>query len=488
MRVLIEPPWQDWRLGPGPGSPAPGSPGATGGRDELAACCARPPRGVAPVPPAAGGEGATRPPLGASTRIVATGHQAWLWHPGVLAKYIAAAEAARRLGAVPLAVVVDHDVHDALRLELPVRQSDRLSVVRGDLAPSVANVPAGAQRPADPEDVLHTLRSLRDASTAGAAGVQTLIDAWTGLPASSSLADQVALVLARLMRPYVGAMAMVHASDLMELAPAQALLARMLAEARRCAQAYNQAVAQHPHAGIEPLSISPELVELPLWRWTAGSPRRRVYADLTSSVSIFVTADGQAIDPGALKPDEHLAPRALLLTGLMRWAFCDLFIHGRGGAIYDQVTQQWWRLWTSAPLAPDTVVSADLFLPLDAPVAGADELAHAQWWAHHLPHNIDRVAADLAGEPQDWARRKGTLLAHMEDDRDRVRRAGSFAQLHELNRALAQARPQLLAQAQQQLDRARVGLANRALAARRDWCFALYPPAQLAELAAAIRA
>jgi hypothetical protein len=429
-----------------------------------------------------------RTPLAATRRIVATGHQAWLWHPGILAKYLAAAHAARVLDATPLAVVVDHDVHDALRLELPMRQGDRLTVLRIDLAPSRADIPSGAQPPVDPALVLTTLRGLTAATQPELVNLQPLLDAWTDLPASSSLADQVALVLGRLMRPYLGDMALVHASDLMDLGPARELIARMLADIGPCLRAYNQAAAEFPHAGIEPLPLGPDRGELPLWYWTPGSPRQKVHAHLATSGATLAAGAGQGIDPRHLRPDEHLAPRALLLTALMRSAFCDLFIHGLGGAVYDRVTERWWQLWTGGELAPKTVVSADVFLPLDVPINTPEQWHRAQWWAHHLPHNIDRVAADLGAPERSWAQRKRELLTHMADDRDRPRRAGAFAQLHELNGRLAQARPGLLDAARRDLDRTRAGLANRALAARRDWCFALYPPAQLMELAAAIRA
>jgi hypothetical protein len=211
-----------------------------------------------------------------------------------------------------------------------------------------------------------------------------------------------------------------------------------------------------------------------------------VYADLTAPGASLTTGDGRRIDPGVPGPDEHLAPRALLLTALMRGAFCDLFIHGLGGAGYDRITERWWRLWTGSELAPKTTVSADIFLPLDVPISTTQQWSQAQWWAHHLPHNIDRVATDLGARERSWVSRKRDLLAHMGDDRDRPRRAGAFAGLHEVNGLLARARPQLLDAARRDLDRTRAGLANRAVAAKRDWCFALYRPAQLAELGDAI--
>jgi hypothetical protein len=471
MRVVIDPPWADWRLAPG----GPGTPD----RRALGDCCAGAPRGVVDLAP-----GQARTPLADTRRIVATGHQAWLWHPGVLAKYIAAAHAAKAMDATALAVIVDHDVHNALRLDLPIRQGDRLSVRSVDLAPSRAGLPIGAQMPADPATVL---ANLRDAAGQTALDLRPLMEAWTDLPAASSLADQVALVLGRLMRPYTGDMATAHASDLMELPPARELMGRMLREATVCIRAYNRAVSELPHMGIEMLSLGREMVELPLWHWTPGSPRRKVYAGLAGADASLTTGDGREIDLDHLSPADHLAPRALMLTALMRWAFCDLFIHGIGGSRYDQITERWWQLWTGGEPAPKAMVTADVLLPLDVPVCTAEQLHRAQWWVHHLPHNIDRVAKDLDGEARGWEAQKSGTLAHMNDDRDRRRRATAFAQLHDLNARLAKVRPALVQAARRELDAALAGVANRVVAGRRDWCFALYPPAQLQELGEALR-
>jgi hypothetical protein len=283
-------------------------------------------------------------------------------------------------------------------------------------------------------------------------------------------------------------MAVVHASDLMDLPPARELIARMLGDAPACIRDYNQAVSESPHTGIESLSLVRDLIELPLWHWTPGSPRRKVYADLASSDAILTTADGPEIDLNHLSAQDHLAPRALLLTALMRWAFCDLFIHGIGGARYDRITERWWELWMGGQLAPKTMVTADVFLPLDVPISTAEQLHKAQWWAHHLPHNIDRAADDWDAPARARVAQKREILAHMNDDRDRGRRGEAFAQLHQLNAQFVQARPDLLEGARRELDVARAGVANRAVASRRDWCFALYPPTQLQELTSAVGA
>lgn len=406
--------------------------------------------------------------------LLATGHQAWLWHPGILAKDIAMQAAAQRLRAQGVHLVVDQDAHEALQLDLPVQKDDALSARTLRLAPTLPTVPTGAQPPADVDRILDTLRS------AGDDRVQPLIDAFTNLPPCRTLAEQMAVVLVRLMQPYTGPLPLLFVSDLAKMPTYPALIEAMLHDARRCAQLYNAAVAAHPQAGVSQLVIERDRVELPLWLVHWGEARQRIYADLADATPVLTDASGSAVDAQS----DTLLPRALLLTAIMRGQCCDLFIHGKGGGVYDQITDQWWQSWRGETLAPNAVVSADMHLDFDVPVSTPDDVTRAVWFRHHIPHNVDRHLG-LDGE---LAQHKRHLLAHMSDDRDKRRRYAAFQQIHAANAALAARHPDVLREAEAQFSRTMQGLANAAVAQRRDWCFALYPEAKLRRLHAAFEA
>jgi hypothetical protein len=264
------------------------------------------------------------------------------------------------------------------------------------------------------------------------------------------------------------------ASDLAGLDIYESIVSRMLADAHRCASLYNRAVAEFPGAGMTPMVVGRELVELPMWAVRWNESRQRVFVDLSDSDPMFVYDDGEPIDREAVT----LLPRALMLTAVMRGYLCDLFIHGTGGLVYDKVTEAWWNAWAGETLSPMAGVTADVFLALGAPVADRAELDRAVWYRHHLPHNLDRVLG-LDGQA---AQRKREILEHMNDDRDKARRRAAFGELHQINRDLAEQHPQAVVSAQQKLHLAQVGVINARTSARRDWCFALYPPASLHEL------
>jgi len=422
--------------------------------------------------------------LSPSNSIIATGHQAFLWHPGILAKDVAAACAGQHHRAGVLHVVVDQDAHQALGLEVPIQKQGRLTTRVIDLAeydPGIPGVPTASQGPADTDIVVERLRQVRkDVTQTVGLGIDRVIQAFTDLPVCHTLAQQLTLVLARLRQPYVGLFPVVFASELCRLEVFQGLIDQMLANARRCVGCYNRAVEARPKAGVGTLRVEPDRVELPIWLLRWGQPRQRVFADLADSQAVLTLEDGQVVD----RDQGVLAPRALLLTGFLRWRCCDLFIHGRGGDVYDKITEQWWRDWLDVELAPMAMVSADLYLDFQkVDVSTPAQIEQAVWWSHHLPHNIDRVL-QLDSE---LALTKHQLIAQMNDDRDQQRRAAAFEEIHRINRGLAKAHQPVLDQADQKVELAKVGLANREVAMKRDWSFALYGPDRLRELVRAVK-
>ena len=410
-------------------------------------------------------------------RVVATGHQAWLWHPGILAKDLAASAVARRFDAAAVHIVVDHDAHEALSLSLPVVQGDRLEVHQLKLAEDDPQVPTGCRPPAEAQQVVAVLHeATRQLGPSLAVDLSPIIDAYEHVGECRTLAEQTAAVLGRLSSPYTGPMARIYSSSLCRLIGFKQLVERMVSDAPSCVASYNRAVDECPGAGVAPLAVQRRRVELPLWLLEWQRPRRRVFADLTGSKPALVGADGRSIDRQAT-----LAPKALLLTAVMRDLVCDLFIHGQGGAVYDRVTERWCSDWLGRELAPRATVSADVLLSFDVPLARGDQLERALWRRHHLPHNLDR-ALGLTGAP---VRRKRDLIAHMDDDRDGIRRYQAFEAIHRINGELAAQHHDVLEQAKRQVSLARSGVSNRRFALKRDWCFGLYPAEQLHKLAEA---
>ena len=484
MRVMCEPPIGRWVVGGPRGGPVGG-----GSAHEPAHRGAL----VRAVNDNAARLGAGR--LSSGTSIVATGHQATLWHPGILAKDLAAGHAAGRHDAQPLHLVVDQDEYDPLAVEVPVRRGDRLGIERLQLASVQVGVPPSCQGPVDPVGVRSVCDGVRgEFGDALLVDLDAIVHAFEGAAGAVTLAEQAAVVVGKLREPYAGNLPLVFASQAAALPGFGSVLGRMLREARVCAVEYNAAAAAHPAAGVAPMTITPERVELPLWWLRWGRARQRVYADVAGGDAVLCTAGGERIradveEGGPLGDGAgRLAPRALLLTALMRRAWCDFFVHGAGGAGYDRVTDRWWAGWAGwagEVLAPYAAVSADVTMGFDVPVSDGSGLARAVWRAHHLPHNVDRVL-EAGSDVPPVVLEKRRLLAHMDDDRDRRRRADAFARIHAINRELAAEHREMIESARRAVGSARDGVANRRAALKRDWCFAFYDPADLRELSRGI--
>lgn len=411
--------------------------------------------------------------------LVLTGHQAEFWHPGILAKYLAADAAAAALGAHAAWLVVDQDLSEADSARYPARRNDdRLVAARLDLAseaPLAPDLPAAARPPLDvpelrfPDGAPPAAAYVRD-------GLERIAAALRDHAHAPNLGRQVAGALADLLEPLAGRAPTIFATDLHRTDLFAELVDRMDREPERCIAAYNAAARAHPGAGIRPLHADDVNVryELPLWRIEPGKPRRRVYAEDLPSI-----------------PREQLAPRALFMTGLLRLAGCDLFIHGTGGGGadetkggYDAVTDDWLRAWLGrADLAPVTVVTATRLLPLDAePIPTDDEIRRADWTAHHARHD-----PAILGDPAAAAEKRRLVerIRHLKYHGDP---APTYAAMHALlQRARAEHAPRL-AELQRHADRLRARRHDAAVLADRTWPFPLYPRESLLTLRNEVRA
>ena len=456
-RIVVEPPLEQWH-------PAAGS--ASDHEAFAALLHHRPETGTAAPPPGV-------------DDVIATGHQPWLWHPGILAKDIAAAAFARRTGGEAVHLVVDHDPLDTLHLDLPRQQGSALHAHTLTLHTCPPGVPPASLPPADGARIAESIGAAQEApGGAPTAEFTALCSAWKDASPARTLAEQIACVLGLLRAPLMSPPRVFFSSALHRLPAFGAMLDLWCNDPMRSAALYNEAAAAHPEGQVTALQIGRDRIELPFWALRWQQPRLRVYAETDGGALVTETGTDVREQDDAI----ILAPKAITMMALLRSACCNFFVHGTGGARYDAVTDHWWAAWRGTPLAPRAMVTADLSLPFDAPVAAPQQLAAALWKAHHLPHNLDRVMRLSGPEVQ----RKRVLLETMNDDRDRSRRAAAFDEIHRINAALARRHGATIEAAHQDVQRMRDGMANRRIARRRDWCFALHDGSQLQSLARAL--
>lgn len=207
-----------------------------------------------------------------------SGHQAILWHPGILAKYIAAGACARASGASAAWVVVDQDTPPPHELAWPRRagiNSNRVLIgaQRLDYAsPCDADVPACAR----PTLVAKTLddTSLFIDSAGALPRIRAAINDAARAP---NAAEQITRAIESLLPPSIAPVPAFFATSIARTDFFAAVVRHMRSDPHRCIEAYNAAALAYPDADIRPLDASS--LELPLWRISgpigrAHTPRR----------------------------------------------------------------------------------------------------------------------------------------------------------------------------------------------------------------------
>jgi hypothetical protein len=396
--------------------------------------------------------------------VIMSGHQPTIWHPGILAKYIAASAAADSFDAHASWLVVGHVVADAHSIEYPTADYSR---ARLPITPPASDQTIAARTP--PLNIREDELKVRGVLPTVQDGAARILDALQKHQTMDSLAQQLSHATQDLLRGFTPPLQTICSTRFAGTDLFIELLARMRADPNAAAKTYNAAIRTVPHTGIAPLGIdesNPGSTEMPVWVIRDDGSRRKAFAR----------------DLDTANPD-RFSPRALLNTGVARLAGCDLFIHGSGGAAYDLATERWFESWLGRSLSPAVLVSADLFLPIEHNPASEQTLEHARWTLHHARHN-PAVLSDAKA-----ASAKQKLLNEIED----ARLAGLnpdalYREMHTLLDAYNSDHSKDFDTLRTTIESAERAARVRSLACDRGWAFPLYAPDLLEQFARSISA
>ncbi|MBW7905950.1 MAG: hypothetical protein LC135_10810 [Phycisphaerae bacterium] len=451
-----------------------------------------------------------RQALGLGGPLVVTGHQAEFFHAGVFAKNIAADILAERAGApAALFLLVDSDTPKTAHLALPAHAA-------GELRRATLSIPGCDPRlpvefhAASPEDWDRFFGEIRrHMAGADLRVLDVLTSAWV----APTLADALAVALPEIERGLgLRGARVVRVSRLSETAAFRAFAAHLLLNAEALAHAYNTAQVtfrlrhrlRNPSRPVPPLEVNQGAVETPFWLINERGDRRRQ--------RLFVRPTGGAIEvladrtPIALLERDHLAdpawhaapwplahahwrlrPRALALSCFARLMLADLFIHGIGGAKYDEVTDDFAQRLFGEPLPPYACVTATLHLPgADAAAPSAVEIHRARRDLHWNPQrHLRTIPADLAAR-----RRQAVEASRRLRERSpsaHAARRGVFNEIRALNEQMLSVAAGERAELEKRLAAEERRAAAARVAADREYFFALHPRDALLALAAALR-
>jgi hypothetical protein len=420
-------------------------------------------------------------------RVIATGHQAEFFHPGVLAKSIVAAAVARTADADALFVWVDSDVTRNTSLVFAAQAGGRLSRaalpipgLRRDVA--VEALPDASI--ADWREFWHAIsaRALRAAET-------PIADCAAAFLTTSSLCDGLAAAQDAILRRLgiANPLRSVRVSQLAETPEFRALAAALVRTGSALALAYNAALEGARTAGK--LLVDVERWEVPLWAFQRDGVRRRVVAVRGKNGIVLHALDGPVVGHcgESLEPADgwRIRPRALLLSAFFRLLLADVFIHGIGGEAYDRVTEAWLLRGTGIVLPPIGVASGTLHLPADSNPDAATATPPTDHQLRHNPQRYLPVSDDLA-------RRRRELIAQCielrtKQPRQRERRRSVRAQIRDVLDAILAAASADVAEIRRRRERLGAALRRRQVLEDRSYFYGLYLSKDLQRLADTLR-
>jgi hypothetical protein len=437
---------------------------------------------------------------------IVSGHQPELYHPGVWIKNFAINGLARRNHAAPLHVVVDSDTVKSTSIHLPNWRTGpiHVSLTSENYDAWEGEVPFLGREIHDPA----RFRSFPDQS-------KSVWGDWPFRPILPEFWQEAVrtyeATVERLREKYQEDSSptlmwcLARPRQLLEqkwgclnreqwlcMFDRQAFIGQILADLPRFHAAYNDSVrayrrkyrlrsASHP---MPDLSRDGDYFEAPFW-WVEFEPSRRHRLFVRAHADRLELRPGRNGKPVPVPRDSPFAfgmvgggaeivTRALTTTMFIRLCVADLFIHGIGGAKYDEVTDDVIREYFGIEPPEYMVVSGTLRLPFPAfPCTPAERhrlqrgLRDLQWNPERHLSPSDPKVADLVAEKDRWRAKA---------PQDKAGRRERFRRLQQINLLLREPLPASLLETQRQwLDQCDQEMRANDILRRRDYAFVLHP-------------
>lgn len=347
--------------------------------------------------------------------IVLSGHQPQLFHPGVWYKNFVLGDLAHEVRGVGVHLLIDSDLCRTAAIRVPTGSIDapRAEAVAYDQ--SAADVPFEERRVND--EAIFESFARRTAAVLRPLVAEPLVEEfWPLLCERAPGEDNLGLRVAKGRHALEGELGN-HTLELPQSAVCQIpefswFVMHVLAHLPRFWAAHNDALATYRRAHrlrnhatpVPDLSQEDRWLEAPFWIWSADDPRRRAMfvrprgdrLEISDRHERTITLSLSEDCDAALAADElraaaaqrvKIRTRALATTLFARLFLGDLFLHGIGGAKYDQVTDEVARQFFGFSLPLYATASATLRLPIDHPTASVARLRRAQQQLRELEYH-----------------------------------------------------------------------------------------------------
>lgn len=468
------------------------------------------------------GESPAESPAAGDCGFIVDGHQPSLFHPGVWVKNFAIHHVARQTGRRSLHLVVDNDTISSSSIRIPA--GDRQ-------APRFESIPFDSARPTAPwEDArvedAGLFRSFGDRTTAAMRnwGVDPLIaDIWSDavelFERGAALRDCFTAARRRLEGGWGVDNLELPLGRLCRTDPFLWFASHLFAQAPRFREIHNETLRQYRQVNrvrsrthpVPELAAAGDWTETPFWIWNEGDAvRRRAFVRRVGPKEMELTDRADFAVRFPLSPDMdaccsvevlrelpaqgvRLRTRALSTTLFARLCLADLFVHGIGGAKYDEMTDRIIARFFGVAPPEFLTLSGTRRLPIAEPFdAGEEDERSLRRRLRDLQYNSDRVLSE--GNPAESVAEliaeKRRLVARQREEQSRtgprrVRRQRTaenhrrFARLQEIARQLSAFTEEEQRNLHRELESVQSRRAANAVLQNREFAFCLYPESTL---------
>ncbi len=433
------------------------------------------------------------------TPLILAGHQPELVHPGVWFKNFVLSSLAQRTAAQAVNLLIDNDAVKSVALRVPTGTAADPVAISVDMDAQAAPIPYEERRVLD-----HAVFESFGARVAAA--VRPLIrhpligDFWPLATTAAAAHGNLGRALAAARHTLEGRWGLstleLPLSRVCEEWTFCQFALCLLRDAARFQEIHNSALAayrqvnrvrSHTHP-VPDLLRQDGWLEVPFWLWTRTDPTRRpVFVRREESAVVITDRRGLRIalpvgtDEDVARSAERmggwraqgirLRPRALITTLYARLVLSDVFIHGIGGAKYDQLTDAIVRQFFGVEPLEYVVATATLKLPVPrrsialADVARVDQMLRELRYHPELYVDGDAAARPLVAAKRRWIAQQ--TLPH--------ERRARHAEVERINRQLFALLQQRYTQLLAERNELRALWRKQTILNSREYAFCLFP-------------
>ncbi|MFM7115873.1 MAG: hypothetical protein ACKO0N_04495 [Planctomycetota bacterium] len=367
--------------------------------------------------------------------LILSGHQPRLFHPGVWFKNYALSSLGQHGMGTPINLVVDNDLCGLPAVAVPVVNQERAAFTNCHYDQPGDNVPFELSRLTDESTFRsfpHRLGQLLKPLVA-APLVHRLWEHWSELP--SDLRGNLGLGLAaarhKLENDFGWQTLELPLSQLCRTEAFACFLAELLLRAKELRTIHNSALEEYRRLNrirskshpVPALALEGNWCEVPFWVYSAAKPRRqRLFVQSFGEQLELSDRDGWNVKLDKLRLTEQLQEllqgpicirtRALTTTLFSRVLACDLFLHGIGGAKYDELTNEIGQQFFGMPLPVFMTLTATVRLPgHERPTTAADVVRHEVLRRELKYHPEQHLSPSDSAAAANWVAAKRQLLA-----------------------------------------------------------------------------